>query len=79
MLVYCSPDELEAAIRDGIDTYNNTPHEALKNVSPNDVYAGRQEKILQKRREKKILTMERRKKYNLRSANNNPNQGHSAK
>ena len=79
MVVYCSPDELEAATRDGIDTYNNTPHEALKNVSPNDVYAGRQHEILQRRKEKKILTMERRKKYNLRSANNDPNQGHSAK
>lgn len=79
VVVYCSPDELEAAIREGIDSYNNTPHEALKNVSPNDVYAGRQEEILKKRKEKKILTMERRKQYNLRSANNDPNQGQSAK
>ena len=79
LVVYCSPDELREAIREGINTYNNTPHEALQNVSPNDVYAGRQEEILQRRKEKKILTMVRRKKYNLRSANNDPNHGHSAK
>jgi len=79
LMVYCSPDELRAAIRQGIDRYNNTPHEALKNVSPNDVYAGRQEEILQRRKEKQILTMQRRKQYNLRSANNDPNRGHSAK
>jgi hypothetical protein len=45
--------------------YNSTPHEALNNISPNDVYAGRKEVILQKRREKKRLTMERRRQYNL--------------
>jgi hypothetical protein len=34
-------------------------------VSPLDVYLGRKEKILQKRAEKKRLTYERRRIYNL--------------
>ena len=65
LVVYCSPDELKKAVDSAIRCYNATPHEALKNVSPNDVYAGRKEGILQKRSEKKQLTLERRKKYNL--------------
>ena len=65
LVVYCSPDELQEAINKAVETYNNTPHEAHNNVSPNDVYAGRKEEILAKRREKKRLTIEYRKKYNL--------------
>jgi transposase InsO family protein len=62
---YYSPDELRKALKEAVDWYNNRPHEALKNVSPNDVYAGRKEEILQRRAEKKKLTLERRKAYNL--------------
>jgi putative transposase len=65
LMVYCSPGELKKAVDDAITVYNRTAHESLSNVSPNDVYAGRKEVILQKRREKKRLTMERRKQYNL--------------
>jgi putative transposase len=65
LMVYCSPGELKKAVDDAIAIYNRTPHESLSNVSPNDVYAGRKEVILQKRREKKRFTMERRKQYNL--------------
>jgi len=72
LVVYCSPEELKKAIDKAIEKYNATPHEALKNVSPNDVYAGRKEAILNARREKKRLTMERRKRYNLGSGNNGP-------
>ena len=57
----------------------HTPHEALDNVSPNNIYAGRKEAILQKRREKKRLTLERRKKYNLQRINHSPNYSQSAK
>jgi hypothetical protein len=64
-MVYCSPGELKKAVDDAIAVYNRTPHESLSNVSPNDVYAGRKEVILQKRKEKKRFTMERRKQYNL--------------
>jgi RNA-directed DNA polymerase len=65
LVVYCSPDELQEAINKAVEAYNNTPHEAHSNVSPNDVYAGRKEEILAKRREKKRLTIEHRRKYNL--------------
>jgi putative transposase len=65
LVVYCSPDELRKAAEEAIAAYNATPHESLDNVSPNDVYAGRKEAVLEKRREKKRLTLERRKQYNL--------------
>jgi len=41
LVVYCSPSELNKAIDKAIAIYNGTPHEALDNVSPNDVYAGK--------------------------------------
>lgn len=47
-----SPEELKKATDEAISVYNATPHESLQNVSPNDVYAGRKEVILEKRREK---------------------------
>lgn len=81
LVVYCSPDELKKAVSEAIKTYNATPHETLDNVSPDDVYAGRKEEILQKRWEKKRLTMERRKQYNLNRAvnqNNDPKQHQTA-
>lgn len=64
-LVYCSPSELRRAIDEAIETYNATPHEALSNVSPNDVYAGRKDAILKTRAEKKRWTLSRRKIVNL--------------
>ena len=67
LVVYCSPDELKRVVDETIATYNCTPHESLDNVSPNDMYAGRQEVILQRRKKKKQLTLERRKQYNLNS------------
>lgn len=82
LLIYCSPEALKKAVDEAIKTYNATPHEGLDNVSPNDVYAGRKEEILKKRQEKKQLTLERRKKYNLEGKNinqiNDPGQEQSA-
>jgi transposase InsO family protein len=78
LVVYTSPSELMQAIKEAIRVYNQTPHEALQNVSPNDVYAGRKEDILQKRQEKKRLTLERRKSYNLNQQNNGHDQERSA-
>lgn len=77
LVVYCSPEELKQAIDEAIRIYNQTPHEALQNVSPNDVYMGRKEEILKRRQEKKQLTLEQRKRYNL-NQNNDPDQGQSA-
>ena len=75
LVVYCSPEELKRAIDEAVTIYNQTPHESLANVSPNDVYAGRKEAILKARAEKKRLALERRKQYNL---NRDPNHGQSA-
>jgi putative transposase len=69
LMVYCSPEELRQAVKKAVDEYNARPHESLSNVCPNDVYAGRKEEILQKRAEKKRLTLERRKTYNLARKN----------
>jgi transposase InsO family protein len=71
LVVYCSPEELKKAVAEAITIYNATPHESLGNVSPNDAYAGRKEEILKARQEKKQLTLERRKKYNLEGRNIN--------
>jgi putative transposase len=72
LMVYCSPGELRKALDEAIAIYNRTPHESLDNVSPNDVYAGRKEVVLQWRQEKKRLTLERRKQYNLNLKNKDP-------
>ena len=77
LVVHCSPEELKRAIDEAIRIYNQTPHESLHNVSPNDVYAGRKEEILKRRQEKKKLTLERRKRYNL-NQNQDPNRDQSA-
>lgn len=65
LLVYCSPDELKKALDEAIIKYAMTPHKSLSNVSPRDVYAGRREEILKKRAEKKVLTLARRRIYNM--------------
>ena len=65
LVVYTTPTELRAAIAEAFVIYNARPHESLKNVAPNDVYAGRKEEILKRRAELKKLTLERRKQYNL--------------
>ena len=43
-------------------------HEAIGNVTPDDMYHGRQHAILSRREKIKRLTLERRKKENLRNA-----------
>ena len=63
---YYFPGELELAIGDFVAYYNNERyHEALDNVTPADVYFGRQHEVLSERSKIKRLTMQRRKKEYL--------------
>jgi putative transposase len=63
---YYFPWELEAALRDFVAYYNNERyHEAIGNVTPADVYFGRQYEVLTERSKIKRRTMERRKKEYL--------------
>ncbi len=63
--VYRTPEDLQTAIAKMVETYNDTPHEALKNVSPNDVYAGRKDEVLERRAKIRLETMARRYAYNM--------------
>ena len=65
LLVYQSPMDLEKALNEAVDAYNQTPHEALKNVSPIEMYEGRQDEILARRQAKKRWTIEKRKAANM--------------
>jgi putative transposase len=59
---------LEAPLRDFVAYYNNERyHESLDNVTPADVYFGRQHAVLTERDKIKRLTMKRRKKEHLAS------------
>jgi transposase InsO family protein len=63
---YYSPCELEDQIGLFVDYYNNYRyHEALRNVTPADVYFGRDREILTKREQIKHRTMRLRRKQNL--------------
>ena len=67
--VYYSPWELERAIGRFVEHYNNRRlHESLQNVTPADVYEGRQLAILDRRARIKRETLARRKRANLRAA-----------
>ena len=66
---YYSPWELERAIGRFVEHYNNRRlHEALQNVTPADVYYGRQATILSRRERIKQATLKRRKRMNRRAA-----------
>ena len=63
---YYFPGEPKEALRDFVAYYNNERyHEALDNVTPADVYFGRQHEVLSERSKIKRLTMQRRKKEYL--------------
>lgn len=74
LVVYTSPGELEETIRRVVERYNATPHGAHQNVSPNDVYDGRKEEILERRKAKKEWTLARRKMVNLELRGREPGQ-----
>ena len=67
---YFSPGDLEAQIEAFVDHYNHQRyHESLNNVTPSDVYFGRDKAILQQRERIKRKTLEtRRLHHNTRAA-----------
>jgi transposase InsO family protein len=64
-LPYELPSQLEQAIADFVDYYNyRRYHKALGNVTPADVLYDRREQILQRRKEVRTRTINRRRDYN---------------
>jgi len=60
-LVFTSPEALRAAMAEFIEFYNyHRYHEGIGNVTPADVYYGRQEEILKRRKEQKQVTIDAR-------------------
>ncbi|WP_406649488.1 integrase core domain-containing protein, partial [Ornithobacterium rhinotracheale] len=56
------PEQLERAIDKFVQYYNSQRyHEALNNLTPEDVYLGRQDQILKLRKQVKINTLNQRK------------------
>ncbi len=63
--IYACPNELKAEVGKFISYYNKKRyHESLGNVTPDDVFYGRREKIVKAREDKRRLTFMRRKEYN---------------
>ena len=63
---FYSPTELERALADFVAYYNNHRyHESLDNLTPADVYFGREKEVLSKREEIKQRTLQMRRWQNL--------------
>jgi putative transposase len=71
LLVFTSPEALRAAMVEFIEFCNHRRyHEGIGNVTTADVYYGRREEILQRRKGQKHATLELRFQYNLEQAPN---------
>lgn len=63
---YYAPWELEQKLERFVDWYNNERyHESLKNLTPADVYLGRDRELTTARELVKLQTLERRRRVNL--------------
>jgi transposase InsO family protein len=66
---YYLPGALEKAVEAFVEHYNHCRyHESIGNVAPADVYFGRDQTILSKRRKSKEKTMKQRRLINQRQA-----------
>ena len=66
LLNYEYPGELDQAIGEFVEYYNkHRYHEALDNLTPEDVYFGREEKVKTRREKIKEATLRHRRKWNL--------------
>jgi putative transposase len=71
LLLFTRPEALRAAMGEFIEFYRyQRYHEGIGNVTPADVYFGRREEILKRRKEQKQATLESRLQYNLGQASN---------
>ena len=62
---YDVPKDLQSAIKEFVEFYNyRRYHKALKDITPSDMLAGRQDQILARRKEAKDRSLQRRKEHN---------------
>jgi hypothetical protein len=79
LVVYRSPEELQRAIDAFHHWYNHEHyHEALGNLRPADVYCGRGEAILSRRREIQQRTLQLRRQHNLAPGPGSPGESFPA-
>jgi hypothetical protein len=75
-VTHLSPDELWAAIAAFVAYYNaERYHEALKNVTPDDVYFGRRETILARPKALQVRTLVARRERYRRTGETDENVG----
>ena len=76
LVVSLRPNRLRAAIGQFVDYYNQRRyHEALDNVTPDDVYYGRKQAILSQRKQLQVRTLMARREHYRREMRTDANPG----